>query len=223
MSKAFAKMPSAFDNAERCSVWTKPNASGPAPFVAWGTALREAFETPAENDIEVPEALFEPELEPQIDIEAIRAEAMAQGFAAGIEAGRREANDEKVALRVLASNLDVLKAEPTLGLGVMIAATVERLLHQVVGEVEVCRETLMDRAQAAAALIGDETRPAVLKLNPDDLARLDGAELPVHAEADAMLQPGELRLETAGGAIEDGPGLRLERLRAALDRIAAAR
>ena len=52
---------------------------------------------------------------------------------------------------------------------------------------------------------------------------LDGAELPVHAEADAMLQPGELRLETAGGAIEDGPGLPLERLRAALDRIAAAR
>lgn len=218
---AHANSNPAFANAERCSVWTKPNAVGPAPFVAWGQALREAFETPAENDIEMPEALFEPE--PAIDIEAIRAEAMAQGFAAGIEAGRREANDEKVALRVLASNLESLKAEPTLGLGVMIAATVERLLHQVVGEVDVCRETLMDRAQAAAALIGDETKPAVLKLNPDDLARLDGAELPVHAEADAMLQPGELRLETAGGAIEDGPGLRLERLRAALDRIAAAR
>ena len=221
MSKAFAKLPSAFDKAERVSVWTKPDASGPAPFVAWGAALREAFETPAENDVEPVEEFVEPE--PQIDIEAIRAEAMAQGFAAGIEAGRREANDEKVALRVLASNLESLKAEPTLGLGVMIAATVERLLHQVVGEVDVCRETLMDRAQAAAALIGDETKPAVLKLNPDDLARLDGAELPVRAEGDAMLQPGELRLETVGGAIEDGPGLRLERLRAALDRIAAAR
>ena len=209
----------AFANAERCSVWTKPNAAGPAPFVAWGQALREAFETP-QDEFEIPEEIV---AEPPVDIEAIRAEAMAQGFAAGIEAGRREANEERVALRVLASNLESLKAEPTLGLGVMIAATVERLLHQVVGEVEVCRETLMDRAQAAAALIGDETKPAVLKLNPDDLARLDGAELPVHAEGDAMLQPGELRLETAGGAIEDGPGLRLERLRAALDRIAAAR
>jgi flagellar assembly protein FliH len=212
---------SAFAGAQRVSVWTQPDAGGPPPFVAWGQALREAFEAPAENDVEMPEELFEPE--PQIDVEAIRAEAMAQGFAAGIEAGRREANDERVALRVLASNLESLKAEPTMGLGMMIAATVERLLHQVVGEVEVCRETLMDRAQAAAALIGDETKPAVLKLNPDDLARLDGAELPVRAEGDAMLQPGELRLETAGGAIEDGPGLRLERLRAALDRIAAAR
>jgi flagellar assembly protein FliH len=213
-------MSNGFTGAQRVSVWTQPDAAGPTPFVAWGQALRQAFEVP-QNDIELPETMPEPE--PQIDIEAIRAEAMAQGFAAGIEAGRREANDEKVALRVLASNLDVLKAEPTLGLGVMIAATVERLLHQVVGEVDVCRETLMDRAQAAAALIGDETKPAVLKLNPDDLARLDGAELPVRAEGDAMLQPGELRLETAGGAIEDGPGLRLERLRAALDRIAAQR
>lgn len=217
---AFANSNPAFANAERCSVWTKPNASGPAPFVAWGQALRQAFETP-QDEFDMPEE--QPEPEPQIDIEAIRAEAMAQGFAAGIEAGRREANEERVALRVLASNLDVLKAEPTMGLGMMIAATVERLLHQVVGEVDVCRETLMDRAQAAAALIGDETKPAVLKLNPDDLARLDGAELPVAAEADPMLQPGELRLETAGGAIEDGPGLRLERLRSALDRIAAAR
>jgi flagellar assembly protein FliH len=208
----------AFAGAQRCSVWTQPDASGPVPFVAWGQALRQAFQTP-QDDIEMPE--IEPE--PQIDIEAIRAEAMAQGFAAGIEAGRREADAEREALRVLAANLEGLKAEPTLGLGMMIAATVERLLHQVVGEVEVCRETLMDRAQAAAALIGDETRPAILKLNPADLARLDGAELPVVAEADATLSPGELRLETANGSIEDSPGLRLERLRTALDRIAAAR
>lgn len=207
----------AFDGARRVSVWTQPDASGPGPFVAWGQALRQAFEVP-QDAMEIPE-----EIEPPIDIEAIRAEAMAQGFAAGIEAGRREADAERAALRDLAANLEGLKAEPTLGLGMMIAATVERLLHQVVGEVEVCRETLMDRAQAAAALIGDETRPAVLKLNPADLARLDGAELPVPAEADPMLAPGELRLETANGSIEDSPGLRLERLRVALDRIAAAR
>jgi flagellar assembly protein FliH len=209
----------AFAGAQRVSVWTQPDAAGPAPFVAWGQALRQAFEAP-QDDFDMDEEIAP---EAPLDIEAVRAEAMAQGFAAGIAAGRKEAEEERLALRVLASNLECLKAEPTLGLGVMIAATVERLLHQVVGEVEVCRETLMDRAQAAAALIGDETRPSVLKLNPDDLARLDGAELPVQAEADPMLQPGELRLETANGAIEDGPGLRLERLRGALDRIAAVR
>jgi flagellar assembly protein FliH len=82
---------------------------------------------------------------------------------------------------------------------------------------------LIDRAQAAAALIGDETRPSVLKLHPDDLARIESAELPIAAEADPTLSPGELRLETGTGSIEDGPGLRLERLRSALDRIAASR
>lgn len=204
-----------FAGAQRVSVWTQPDGAGPPPFVAWGEALRTAFVAPEEE-------AFEPEIE-QIDIESIRAEAMAQGFAAGIEAGRREADEERAAIRVLAANLQGLKAEPTQGLGMMIAATVERLLHQVVGEVEVCSATLIDRAQAAAALIGDEVRPAVLKLNAQDLARLDPAELPVPAEADPLLSPGELRLETANGSIEDGPGLRLERLRAALDRIAAAR
>jgi flagellar assembly protein FliH len=206
-----------FAGAQRVSVWTQPNGDGPAPFVAWGEALRTAFQPPVEE-----EETFEPEIE-QIDIEAIRAEAMAQGFAAGMEAGRREADEERAAIRTLAASLQALRAEPTQGLGMMIAATVERLLHQVVGEVEVCPATLIDRAQAAAALIGDEVRPAVLRLNPADLARLDPSELPVAAEADAMLSPGELRLETANGSIEDSPGLRLERLRVALDRIAAAR
>jgi flagellar assembly protein FliH len=207
MSKAFA-------GAERCAVWTQPRVDAPAPFRAWGEALRQAFQTP-EDEMDIPE--------PAIDIEQVRADAMAQGFAAGIEAGRREADAEREALKRLASGLESLRAEPTQGLGMMIAATVERLLHQVVGEVDVCRETLIDRAQAAAALIGDETRPALLKLNPADFARIDSAELPVVAEADPMLAPGELRLETANGSIEDGPGLRLERLRSALDKIAAAR
>lgn len=212
-------MSEGFAGAQRVSVWTQPEAEGPAPFVAWGRALRQAFE-PLETDI-----AEEPEIEPEppVDIDAIRAEAMAQGFAAGIEAGRREADGERAALRTLADALDALRPEPTLGLGAMISAAVERLLVQVVGEVEVNRDTLMDRAQAAAALIGEETRASVLRLNPADLARLDGADLPVPFEADPTLEPGELRLVTGTGLIEDGPGLRLERLRAALDKVAAQR
>lgn len=203
-----------FAGAERCSVWTRPDTTAPGPFRAWGEALRQAFEVP-QDELE--------EQEPPLDIEAIRADAMAQGFAAGIEAGRREADKEREALRRLAGGLERLRPEPTQGLGAMIAATVERLLYEVVGEVEVNRDTLIDRAQAAAALIGEETRPTVLKLCPADMARIDGAELPLPAEADPALAPGELRLETGSGSIEDGPGLRLERLRAALDRIAASR
>ncbi len=208
-------MSNPFAGAQRCAVWTQPDVAAPAPFVAWGAALREAFTVP-EDDLPIPE-------EPAIDIEAIRAEAMAQGFSAGIEAGRREADKERASLQRLASALDHLRPEPPQGLGAMIAATVERLLHEVVGAVPVDLETLVARATAAAAMIGEETRPTVLKLNPDDLQRLAGVDLPVRAEADAALAPGSLRLETGAGSIEDGPAVRLDRLKGALDRIAGTR
>ena len=207
-------MSDAFAGAQRCGVWSQPDARGPAPFVAWGDALRQAFEVPQDDLIFV---------EPAIDLDTLRADAMAQGFAAGLEAGRREAAPEREALHRLASNLERLRPEPTQGLGAMIAATVERLLHEGVGEVPVDLDTLVARATAAAAMIGEETRPAVLKLNPDDLARLAGIDLPVAAEADATLAPGALRLETGAGSIEDGPAVRLDRLKAALERIAGTR
>jgi len=208
-------MSNPFAGAQRCGVWTQPDVAAPAPFVAWGAALRQAFEVPQDEMII--------EEEPAIDIEAIRAEAMAQGFSAGIEAGRREADKEREALRALAAGLEHLRPEPTQGLGAMIAATVERLLKDVVGEVAVDLDTLLARANVAAAMIGEETRPSILKLNPDDLKRLAGVELPVAAAPDATLAPGSLRLETSAGSIEDGPAVRLDRLKLALDRIAGTR
>lgn len=211
-------MSNAFAGAQRCGVWTQPDVAAPAPFVAWGAALRQAFEVPVEEMI-----LEEEAPEPTIDIEAIRAEAMAQGFAAGIEAGRREADKEREALHRLASGLEHLRPEPAQGLGAMIAATVERLLKDVVGTVAVDLDTLVARATAAAAMIGEETRPSILKLNPDDLQRLAGVDLPVAAAPDATLAPGSLRLETSAGSIEDGPAVRLDRLKLALDRIAGTR
>ena len=208
-------MSNPFAGAQRCGVWTQPDVAAPAPFVAWGAALRQAFEVPQDEMII--------EEEPAIDIEAIRAEAMAQGFSAGIEAGRREADKEREALRALAAGLEHLRPEPTQGLGAMIAATVERLLKDVVGEVAVDLDTLLARANVAAAMIGEETRPSILKLNPEDLKRLAGVELPVAAAPDATLAPGSLRLETSAGSIEDGPAVRLDRLKLALDRIAGTR
>ncbi len=199
--------------ATRVPVWTQPRRS--APFTAWG----EAHNDPVDPDSE-PEA--EPEVE-QIDIEAVRAAAVAQGFAAGIEAGRREADKERDALQRLAIGLELLRPEPTHGLGAMIATTVERLVREVMGEVEVDRDTLLARARAAAAMIGEEARPSTLKLHPEDVARLEGADLPVEVEPDDSLAQGELRLETGSGCVEDGPSVRLERLRSALDRIAGAR
>jgi flagellar assembly protein FliH len=207
----------AFATAQRVSVWSKP-ATGPQPFTAWHEALRTAFEAP-QDDFDMPAM---PE-EPAIDLDAEREEAFSLGYEEGLAAGRAEADAEKAALRNLARALDTLKPEPTPALGQMIAATVERLVGEIMGQVQIDRATLIARAEAAAAVIGEETRPAVLKLNPADVARLDGAELPVSVEADPTVALGALRLETAHGWVEDGPALRLKKLAAALDRVAGSK
>ena len=207
-------MSEAFASAQRVSVWTQPQARGPAPFTAWGEALRAAFEPPAD-------AIHVPEI--PVDIEAERNEAFGDGYEAGLADGRAEAEPEKAALARLATSLGALRPAPSRALGSMIAATVERLLVELMGQVTIDRDTLVARSEAAAALIGEETRPALLRLNPADAARLAGVTLAVPIEADPAIGAGAIRLETGDGWIEDSPALRLDKLRGALDRVAAAR
>lgn len=148
-------------------------------------------------------------------------------FARGLAEGRRTVEAELVAEREalvqLAENLAALKPEPTLPLAMLLAETVDRLVRQVVGEVEIDGLTLLSRAKAAAALIGEATQPARLKANPEDAALLEEAALDVPIEADLALPRGAVMVETAVGWIEDGPAIRLERLRAELDKVAATR
>jgi flagellar assembly protein FliH len=52
---------------------------------------------------------------------------------------------------------------------------------------------------------------------------LEPADLPVDVAADPALPRGTVVLETGHGWIEDGPAVRLDRLRAELDKMAAKR
>jgi flagellar assembly protein FliH len=70
-------------------------------------------------------------------------------------------------------------------------------------------------------MIAEELAPARLRLHPDDLPLLESARIPVALIGDATLARGSLVLETGEGWIEDGPAIRLERLRAELDRMGA--
>ena len=62
-----------------------------------------------------------------------------------------------------------------------------------------------------------------LRAHPDDIALLEQAGLDVALEAIPSLPRGTIVLETGHGWIEDGPAVRLERLRAELDKMAAPR
>ena len=149
--------------------------------------------------------------------------AYARGVAEGRRTVEAEFAAERHAVAEMAESLQSLNPEPTLPLALLLAETVDRLVKEIVGEVDIDGLTLLTRAKAAAALIGEATQPTRLRAHPDDAALLAEAELDVIVEADAALPRGTVRIETADGWIEDGPAVRLERLRSELDKVAAAR
>ena len=155
--------------------------------------------------------------QPQPDVAATHADSFAQGFDAGKRTAELEFAGERQAIARLAEQLEVLRPEPTAALAALIAETVERLVTQIVGSVDIDRKLLQQRAEIAAKLIGEDTEPAKLRVHPDDVALLDPARIPVGVVGDASLRRGSIVLDTGEGWIEDGPAVRLERLRAALD------
>lgn len=151
------------------------------------------------------------------------ADLQAKAFAEGYEEGCRSLEDafaeERAALVRLMESVEALKPEPATGLAMLLAETVERLVRQVMGEVTIDRDTLAERAEKVAEMISEEAGAKRLRLHPDDLALLGDSVAGVAATADHSLVRGTIRLEMDEGWIEDGPEARLERLRAALDKM----
>ena len=153
------------------------------------------------------------------DAADLQAAAFAQGFEEGRRAVEEMVAEERTAIAQLAASLEVLKPQPSQALAMLLSETVERLVRQIMGTVEIDRDTLLDRAQKAAELMGEEAGPMRMRLHPDDLELLSNASIDTPLLADNSLLRGTIRLETDEGWIEDGPEARLERLRAALDQM----
>jgi flagellar assembly protein FliH len=115
----------------------------------------------------------------------------------------------------------VLRPEPTNALALLLAETVDRLVREIVGQVAIDPMVLLERAKAAAALIGENVEPSRLRAHPEDAALLAPAQIDIAIEPDPSLARGTLILETGHGWVEDGPAVRRERLRAELDKMAA--
>src|SRR5437764_1160836 len=156
-----------------------------------------------------------------------RARLQDEAFTLGLEEGRRtveaEFAAEREAIARLAESLTMLRPEPANALALLLAETVDRLVRQVIGEVEIDAQLLIARAQAAAALVAKEVEPTRLRAHPDDIPYLEAARLDVPLYADPTLGRGAIVLETGHGWVEDGPAVRLDRLRAELDKMAAPR
>ncbi len=179
---------------------------GAPAFIPWGADIESPSTGP----------------EGTLDFEAIYSNGFAEGFEQGRQSIEEQLGEERAAIARLAESLEVLQPEPTNALALLLAETVDRLVRQIVGSVSIDPALLTARAEAAAALIGAETEPARLRVHPDDAPLLEGARLNVPVVADPTLVRGSIVLETGEGWIEDGPAVRLDRLRAELDRMGAA-
>jgi flagellar assembly protein FliH len=163
-----------------------------------------------------PEAMLEPEpLEEALpyptaeEIEAIERQAHEEGYLAGLEAGRQQAAAELIALRALLAGMDEVarSAESSLAADVLDLALViaRQLVRQ---EIRADRNLVLNVIREAIAGLPPVKGPARMQLNPDDLAvvgPLLAAELHDDAWrfiADAALESGECRIETAASALD---------------------
>ena len=150
-------------------------------------------------------------------LEQARIEAFAMGFEEGSRVTEESHAAQTQARQRLAEALELLTPAPSGMLSTMLSATVVRLVEQIVGEVEIDIERLLQRCDSVAAFIEDNDDKRALHLHPEDIALLEGEGIGVKLVPDGAMQRGCVRLETADGWVEDGPDVRLSRLRALLD------
>ncbi|MDZ3831832.1 MAG: FliH/SctL family protein [Sphingopyxis sp.] len=150
----------------------------------------------------------------------IEPELVDDPYARGLAEGQRLAEaaygPERHQLLALIAASEALQDEPSEELAQLIAATVERLVRQIVEAAPIDAEWLQGQAEAAAAMVAEADKARTLWVNPADAALLVDCPLKLPVEADPAMPRGTIRIETSAGWIEHGRAVYLDELCAAL-------
>ena len=158
---------------------------------------------------------------PHIDpLETAHAAGYAEGLAAAAAVASAEAARDNGLFAGLADSLAGAGRIDREAIARQLRETVLTLTARLVGEIGVSAELLAGRIDAATELLADGAESALLRVHPDDVALLDG-RLPgsIFAAGDASVARGSFVLESASTIVEDGPGLWLDQLAQAIDRV----
>lgn len=161
------------------------------------------------------------EATPFVDpIQAAHDAGYAEGLAAAAAAVREGGDRDGALLTELAAALASGHRLDRERMALQLRQTVLHLVSQLVGETGVSADRLTARIEAAAELLADAAESALLRLNPDDVALVEG-NLPksIFAVGDAGVARGSFVLESASTVVEDGPELWLEQLAQVMDRM----
>ena len=140
----------------------------------------------------------------------LRARAWEEGYGAGCAETQQAADAAAAELAAGRSRLELtlarLDAEQEELLRKRLFAAIEALCEASLAPLQLDRAALAARVERAAAMLARADDERILRLHPADL-ELVGDMLPegLEVRADAALERGALRLETANGGVEDGP------------------
>jgi len=156
--------------------------------------------------------------EPEVDpVEQASQEGFLIGFQEGERVTRETMAADDMARFALADAIAQIASAGEGMLASLLSHAVLRLVTQTVGEVAIDEARLSERCAAVAACIDPDDRKAVLEVNPDDLPLMDAGGIGVALSPNPQLGRGSVRLATVDGWIEDGPEVRLARLKALMD------
>jgi Flagellar biosynthesis/type III secretory pathway protein len=214
-------------------IWSADTVSGAAPLESWGSfgsvgrngkgfrnlyaegqgnrAWNVSFPGESGHNADNDEA---PAIDP---VEEAAREAFVQGFQEGERITREAAERDDAARLELAAAIQSLAKVDEGTFATLLSQAVIRLVGQIVGEVPIDADVLRARCEAVAACIDNDEAKARLEVNPEDLPLLQAEPLRFSLVASAEVQRGSVRLATADGWIEDGPDVRLARLKALMD------
>jgi len=212
-------------------IWSSDEMGGAEPIAGWGsfgsvgrsgrgfrTLYSEEQGSRAWNVTHPGQTTHAPGTLEEIDpIEQAAQEAFVQGFQEGERVTREAMAQDDQARAQLAAAITLLAGAGEGTLATMISQAVIRLVGQIIGEVPIDADVLTARCQAVAACIDSDDEKTVLEVNPEDLPLLEMERIGVPLAANADLPRGSVRLATADGWVEDGPDVRLARLKDLMD------
>ncbi|HWK36609.1 FliH/SctL family protein [Sphingomonas sp.] len=154
-------------------------------------------------------------------IAAAREAGNAEGFAAGLAHAAAEAGRDRALIDAIGEALGKGERFDRERIARDLRQTVLLLVSRMVGEAGVSADLLASRVEAAVDMLADAAESMLLRLNPADVALVDG-RLPgtLFPVADPAIARGSFVLESASTIVEDGPGQWLEQLSGAIDRAA---
>jgi flagellar assembly protein FliH len=162
----------------------------------WPAAAEDPVPPPEPEAAELPDPL-----------ELALAEAHARGRAEAMAEAEVRAAADEAARDALTLSFARLDAAETERLAAALRETVEALCHALIAEAALDPAALARRAEIAARMLARAEDERTFRLHPADLALLAG-QLPADwtVVPDPGLERGALRIETAAGGVEDGPG-----------------